>query len=85
MQVPIDTELVTSGVYLLVVPLYGLLWHRHIRHAYAALAIAALILAICAFLRSEPVRAWDPHPLFHSQPMPVIDASVAKGNFSTLA
>jgi hypothetical protein len=65
MQVPIDTELLTAGVEVIVVPLYLLLWHRHIRHAYAALAIAALILALCALLRSETVRAWDPPALHH--------------------
>jgi hypothetical protein len=67
MQAPFDPELVTAGVYLVIGPLYGLLWHRHARHVYAALAIAALILAVCAFLRSETVRTWDPHPIRHRQ------------------
>jgi hypothetical protein len=67
MQAPIDTELVTAGVYVVAVPLYLLLWYRHSRHCYAALAIAALILALCALLRSESVRAWDPRPLYHHE------------------
>jgi hypothetical protein len=59
MQVPFDTELVTCGVYIVAAPLYALLWRRHIRHAYAALAVAALILSLCAFLRSEMVKTWE--------------------------
>jgi hypothetical protein len=65
MQAPFDTELVAAGVYVVVVPLYLLLWRYHSRHCYAALAIAASILALCAFLRSDSVRAWDLHPLNH--------------------
>jgi len=64
MQAPFDPELVTAGVYVVAVPLYLLLWRRRSPHCYAALAIAALILALCALLRSEPVRAWEPHPLY---------------------
>jgi hypothetical protein len=68
MQVPIDTELVSAGVYLVAVPLYGWLWHRHSRYCYAALSIAALILALCALLRSETVRTWE--PLHHHEVAP---------------
>jgi hypothetical protein len=84
MQAPIDPELVTAGVYLLIGPLYGLLWHHHIRHAYAALAIAALILSVCALLRSETVRAWDPQPLHHPHTAPV-NAPLRESDFPTLA
>jgi len=59
MQAPFDPELVTASVYVVAVPLYLLLWRRHSRQCYAGLAIAALILALCALLRSESVRAWD--------------------------
>ena len=59
MQSPIDPELVTAGVYLLIVPLYGLLWRGHTRQPYAGLTLAALILAVCAFIRSETVLVWD--------------------------
>ncbi len=83
MQAPIDPELVTAGVYVVAVPLYLLLWHRHSRHCYAALAIAAMILAMCALLRSEPVRAWDPRPLNHRLTLP--DGTAPRGDFSMVA
>jgi hypothetical protein len=84
MQAPFDSELMTAGVYLVAVPLYGLLWHRHSRHAYAALAIAALILALCAFLRSDTVRTWEPHPSRQHQPAPT-NTPAPNDDFSTLA
>ena len=65
MQAPVDPELITAGVYGVVVPVYFVLWRRHSRHCYAVLAIAALILTLCAMLKSDAVRAWDPHPLNH--------------------
>ncbi|HXP05355.1 MAG TPA: hypothetical protein VN808_14630 [Stellaceae bacterium] len=91
MQVSIDTELVTAAVEVIVVPLYLLLWHRYIRHAYAALAIAALILALCALLRSDTVRAWDPPALHHhvtptNDPEPSGDIGLlASASFSWVA
>ena len=83
MQIPVDTELVTAGVYFVVVPLYGLLWYRHVRHAYAALAIAAIILALCALLRSETVRAWGPHPSPRHHEIAPTTPSVPENGFST--
>jgi hypothetical protein len=85
MQAPFDPELVTAGVYVVAVPLYLLLWRRHSRHCYAALAIAALILALCALLRSDAVRAWDPQPLRHQhQPAPTSGPD-PRGDFSLIA
>src|SRR5438270_8806014 len=83
MQAPIDPELVTAGVYVIAVPLYFLLWRHHSRHCYAALAIAALILAMCALLRSESVRAWDPQPLHHR--LTPLNDTVPRDNFSMVA
>lgn len=64
MQTPFDTELVTGSVYVVVVPLYLLVW-RHSRHWYVGLAFAALVLGMCALLRSETVRAWRPPSPHH--------------------
>src|SRR5580700_10497515 len=90
MQVPIDTELVTAGVEVIVVPLYLLLWHRHVRHAYAALAIAAALLGACALLRSDAVPAWNPPALHHVVPTNERGPSagfglLAGGDFSWMA
>ncbi len=65
MQAPVDPELITAGVYGVVVPVYFVLWRRHSRNCYAVLEIAALNLTLCAMLKSDAVRAWDPHPLNH--------------------
>jgi hypothetical protein len=58
MQVPIDPELITFGAYLVAAPAYLLLWRRHIQHCYVALAIACLILALAALLRTAP-ESWN--------------------------
>jgi hypothetical protein len=65
MNAPFDPELGSAAVYFFVVPVYAVLWWQHRHRCYAALAIAALILALCAVLKSEPVRAWNPPPLYH--------------------
>lgn len=52
MQHSASIEIATAATYLVVALLYAVLWQHRSRSTYAALAVAASILAVCAYLRS---------------------------------